>query len=59
MDLSSKCDQIRNFLRIWSHLLDKSLMENSICLKNSKSQFTEVHKSIVNNKVKTALQIIC
>ena len=30
----SKCDQIRNFLRIWSHLLKKSLMENfcSVCI---------------------------
>ena len=26
----SKCDQIRSFLRIWSRLLKKSLMENSI-----------------------------
>ena len=26
----SKCDQIRNFLQIWSHLLNKSLMENLI-----------------------------
>ena len=26
----SKCDQIRNFLRIWSHLRKKSLMENFI-----------------------------
>ena len=24
----SKCDQIRRKLRIWSHLLEKSLMEN-------------------------------
>ena len=29
-DFFSKCDQIRSFLRIWSHLLDKSLMENFI-----------------------------
>ena len=29
-DLFSKCDQIHNFLRIWSHLLTKSLMENFI-----------------------------
>ena len=29
-DLSSKCDQIRIFLRIWSHLLEKSSMENFI-----------------------------
>ena len=27
-DFSSKCDQIRRKLRIWSHLLEKSLMEN-------------------------------
>ena len=26
----SKCDQIRNFLRIWSHLLNKYIMENFI-----------------------------
>ena len=25
-----KCDQIHSFLRIWSHLLKKSLMENFI-----------------------------
>ena len=29
-DFSSKCDQIRCKLRIWSHLLEKSLMENFI-----------------------------
>ena len=27
-DFSSKCDQIRSFLQIWSHLLEKSLMGN-------------------------------
>ena len=26
----SKCDQIRRKLRIWSHLLEKSLMDNFI-----------------------------
>ena len=26
----SKYDQIRSFLRIWSHLLEKSLMQNFI-----------------------------
>ena len=32
MDFFSKCEQIRNFLRIWSHLLKKPLMENvSFC----------------------------
>ena len=29
-DFFSKCNQIHNFLRIWSHLLKKSLMENFI-----------------------------
>ena len=29
-DFFSKYDQIHSFLRIWSHLLKKSLMENSI-----------------------------
>ena len=29
-DYYSKCDQIRSFLRIWSHLLKKSIMENFI-----------------------------
>ena len=29
-DFSSKCDQIRSKLRIWSHLLKKLLMENFI-----------------------------
>ena len=31
-DLLSKCDQIRSFFRIWSHLLKNFLMENVICL---------------------------
>ena len=29
-DFFSKCDQIHSFLRIWLHLLKKSLMENFI-----------------------------
>ena len=29
-DFFSKCDQIRSFLRIWSHLLKKFLVENFI-----------------------------
>ena len=33
-DFSSKCDQIRSFLQIWSHLLEKSLMENFIFLSS-------------------------
>ena len=29
-DFFCKCDQIPSFLRIWSHLLNKSLIENSV-----------------------------
>ena len=29
-DFFSKCDQIRRKLRVWSHLLEESLMENFI-----------------------------
>ena len=29
-DFFSKCDQVRSFLRIWSHLLQKSVIENFI-----------------------------
>ena len=29
-DFFSECDQIRSFLRIWSHLLNKSLVEVEI-----------------------------
>ena len=32
-NFSSKCDQILRNLRIWSHLLEKSLMEN-LCIVN-------------------------
>ena len=45
-DLFSKCDQIRRKLRIWSHLLKKSLMENylTFCamkLDTSKKEYME------------------
>ena len=29
-DFFSKCDEVRTFLRIWSHLLKKSVVENFI-----------------------------
>ena len=32
-DFFSKCDQIHSFLQIWSHLLNKCFMENSIFVK--------------------------
>ena len=33
-DLFSKCDQIHRKLRIWLHLLKKSLMENFILMSS-------------------------
>ena len=45
----SKCDQIRNLLRIWSHLLKKSLMENFIFCKVS-----EMLKKTKIKKIKAA-----
>ena len=36
-DFVCKCDQIRGFLRFWSHLLKKSLMENFIFLCSAMS----------------------
>ena len=39
-DFSRKCDQIHMKLRIWSHLLEKSLMENFIfCAVMYKAQW--------------------
>ena len=35
-DFFGKCDQIRRKLRIWSHLLKKSLMENFIFVQSEK-----------------------
>ena len=46
-DFFSKCDQIRWKLRIWSHLLKKSLMNNFIfCAVNIRDVAT--YKSIIN-----------
>ena len=42
-DFFSKCDQIRSFLQIWSHLLKKSLMENFIFCAAVASLQTYVH----------------
>ena len=46
-DFCSKCDQIRSFLRIWSHSLKKPLMENFIFL-GSDVKF-KTNKNILHN----------
>ena len=45
-DFFSKCDQIRRKLRIWSHLLKKSLMENFIffAVNHLKPQHESLHR---------------
>ena len=47
-DFFSKCDQIRSFLRFWSHLLKKSLMENFIfcTVTDIKENLSKVYKGI-------------
>ena len=41
-DFCSKCEQIRSSMRVWSHLLKKSLMENFIFYAVNRSQVWEV-----------------
>ena len=53
-DFFCKCDQIRRKLRIWSHLLKKSFMENfifcAVCIKEHRSNIW----SSMDGKVKHA-----
>ena len=48
----SKCDQIRSFLRIWSHLLKKSLIENFILCAVKKSIKQKVKAYQINLNLK-------
>ena len=48
-DFFNKCDQIRRFLQIFSHLLKKSLMENFI--------FRAVYRSVASVSMNLCLYI--
>ena len=48
-DFFSKCDQIRSKLRIWSHLLKKSLMENFIFCAVSMIEIEKKKKSKISS----------
>ena len=48
-DFFSKCDQIRSKLRIWSHLLKKSLMENFIFCTVSMIEIEKKKKSKISS----------
>ena len=50
-DFFSKCDQIRSFLGIWSHLLKKSLMENFIFCAVWMIKFRNPRKILQERKV--------
>ena len=64
-DFFSKCDQIPRFMRIWSHLLKKSLMENFIfCAVNVTLQFKVLvlvpwSKVLVTHFVRRNLYLQC
>ena len=51
----SKCDPIRSFLRIWSHLLKMSLMQNFIFCTMSGSQMTSFFVQCLVHKWRIAL----
>ena len=48
MDFSSICYQIRSFLRIWSHLLKKSLTENFILCAVSTMRRAKIKPALSN-----------
>ena len=51
-DFFNKCDQIRRKLRIWSHLLKKSLMRNFIfCAAKRFDKFSYDFKHIFSDRV--------
>ena len=55
-DLFSKCDQIHRKLRIWSHLLEKLLMENFIfCAVVFRKTITDQRKNVISVQLERLL----
>ena len=55
-DLFSKCDQIHRKLRIWSHLLEKSLMENFIfCAVVFRKTIPDQRKNVISVQLERLL----
>ena len=48
-DFFSKCDQIRSFLRILSHILKKSLMENFCAVRTTDGNDTSSNYGVTND----------
>ena len=59
-DFFSKCDQICSFLRIWSHLMKKSLMENFIfCAVQMYNHFVKLYSDFpFDFRKKTIMRIV-
>ena len=59
-DFIGKCDQIHRKLRIWSHLLRKSVMENFIFVECNGPASTRIEKfkGLTQRKVKNVLIFI-
>ena len=61
-DFFSKCDQIRRKLRIWSHLLKKSLMESFFFCAVSRTanlNFAWILRILTYLSVTTILMLLC
>ena len=57
-DFFSNCDQIRSFLRIWLHLLKKSLMGNFIFSSVKQRFFNQAYKpELIKKHIKVAEQM--
>ena len=56
-NFSSKCDQIHSFLRIWSHILEKSLMEGFFVCSDMKLLRTKKMGSAM--KITLMTRILC
>ena len=50
-DFFSKCDEMRSFLRIWSHILKKTLMKNSCAMLAHIDKLT--HRQIDTGELST------
>ena len=58
-DFFSKCAQISRKLRIWSHLLKKSLMENSIfCAVRKTLEINQFFNLTKKSKLKSKLKLL-
>ena len=58
-DFLDKCEQIQRYLRIFSHLLKKSLTGNFIFLCDEQQQFSKVFRQLSSLKYWKKIQKLC